>query len=268
MTGSDGAGTAPGDRWRRHLAEHNGTNPPAGANAGGPDRTEMFRWRPEETAERRTRPSLQPALEALPQGGSVLDVGVGGGSSSLVLAPRVGFIVGVDRDEDMLASFRESAGRLGVPVQTVLGAWPEVAGEVEPVDVAVSHHALYGVAAIEEFVLALTERARHRVVVELLAHPPNARLDPLWKAFHGTERPDWLVADDAQAVLEALGLSVDRVDRHMPARPRPATPAAVRFARSRLGVGAERDPEIAAFLAAQEPAGEHLVSLSWPGLAA
>jgi hypothetical protein len=129
------------------------------------------------------------------------------------------------------------------------------------------------------------------VVVELLAHPPNARLDPLWKIFHGTDRPDWLVADDAQAVLVALGLSVDRVDRHMPARPRPVTPAGVRFARSRLGVGAERDPEIAAFLAArfarsrlgvgaerdpeiaaflaaQEPAGEHLVSLSWPGTAA
>ena len=228
---------------------------------------EMFRWRPEELDERRARPSLQPALEALPPGGSVLDVGVGGGSSSLVLVPRPGLIVGVDPLPGMLDSFRDSATGLGMAVRTVLGAWPDVARQVEPADLVVCHHAIYGVAAIEAFVAALTARARKRVVLELMNRPPGAEIDPLWTRFHGLERADWPVADVAHDVLTAMGLAVERADKIMPPRRREVTPASVASARRRLFVGPEHDGEIEEFLRNHQPEGEHLVALWWLGTA-
>src|SRR5947209_12604145 len=139
---------------------------------------QRFRWKPEDDAAQPVRPSRRRALEALPEGGSVLDVGVGGGASSLGLVPRAGLIVGVDPMEGMLASFEASAAAAGVPVRAVLGKWPDVADQVEPADVAVCHHAMYRVAEIEDFVTALTTHARRRVVVELSAHSPLAGLNP------------------------------------------------------------------------------------------
>ena len=184
--------TEAGDRWRRSL-DALAVPQDIRAKAAEPDWTlepQRFRWRPEEDAKQPVRPSRRWALEALPEGGAVLDVGVGGGASSLGLVPKVGLIVGVDRLSDMLASFRASAAQAGVAVRTVLGDWPDVAGQVEPVDVAVCHHALYSVAEIEDSVNAMTVRARRRVVVELSEHTPLAALNPLWKVLHGIERPD------------------------------------------------------------------------------
>jgi SAM-dependent methyltransferase len=228
---------------------------------------EMFRWRPEQDAERPVRPSRRRALEALPDAGSVLDVGVGGGASSLGLAPTVSSITGVDRLPGMLELFESSARVAGVVPSAVLGSWPDVADQVQPVDVAVCHHALYGVAEIEPFVRALTDRARHRVVLELSADPPLRRLNPLWKAFHGIERPDWPVADEAQAVLDAMGLAVAREDTVEPARTQDVTAELVAFARRRLHVGADRDAEIEGFLRTTPPPTQTIVALWWPGAA-
>lgn len=259
----------PGDRWRDALLQ---STVPQDIidNAPEPEvrlEPERFRWRPEEDAAQPVRPSRRRALEALPEKGSVLDVGVGGGASSLGLAPRVGTIIGVDPMEGMLESLEASARDAGVATRAVLGSWPDVAGEVEPADVTVCHHAMYRVAEIEDFVAALTARARHRVVVELSAHSPLAGLNPLWKAIHGIERPDPLVADQAQAVLTAMGLAVEREDILLPPRVQEVTPHLVAFARRRLYVGPERDPEIEDFLRAREPQEQRVVALWWPGAA-
>jgi SAM-dependent methyltransferase len=229
---------------------------------------QRFRWRPEEDARQPVRPSRRRALEALPDGGSVLDVGVGGGASSLGLVPKPGLIVGVDPMEGMLESFRDSARAVEVAVRTVLGAWPDVADQVDPADVAVCHHAMYRVVEIEEFVAALTARARHRVVLELSAHSPLAALNPLWKTIHGIDRPDFLVADEAEAVLRALGLAVEREDMLLPARAQEVTPELVAFSRRRLYVGPEHDREIEDFLRNRRPQPHRVVALWWPGAAA
>lgn len=257
----------PGDRWRRSLKA--AAPPPSVVDGGtGPGWTlepERFRWRPEVDAQQPVRPSRRRALEALPQGGAVLDVGVGGGASSLGLVPRAGHITGVDRLEGMLESFRASATAAGVAVRAVLGTWPEVAGEVEPADVVVCHHAMYGVEEVEEFVTALTARARRRVVLELSALPPMAGLDPLWRAIHGVDRPEHRVADDAEATLVAMGLPVAREDVVLPPRTLEVTPETVAFARRRLHVGEERDAEIAELLRARGPREQRVVALWWPG---
>ena len=228
---------------------------------------ERFRWRPEEDARQPVRPSRRRALEALPEGGSVLDVGVGGGASSLGLVPKAGRITGVDRLEGMLEAFAASARAAGVASQCVLGAWPDVAAQVEPADVAVCHHAVYGVVEIEPFLEALTTHARRRVVLEVSAERPMAGLNPLWKAFHGVDRPNRPVADDLQAVAAALGMAVEREDMDLPARTQEVTPDLVAFVRRRVCVGEERDPEIAAFLRGSEPQEQRVVALWWPGTA-
>ncbi len=228
---------------------------------------EMFRWRPDEDAAKPVRPSRRRALEALPEGGSVLDVGVGGGASSLGLAPRVATITGVDPLEGMLASFEESARAAGVTAKPLHGTWPEVAAEVEPVDVAVCHHAIYGVTEIEPFLAALTGAARHRVVLEVGTHPPLIGLNPLWKAFHGFERADRPVADDVEAVLASLGVAVEREDLLLPPGSDEVTPERVAFTRRRLCVGPDRDPEIAEFLEGLPPQELQVAALWWPGAA-
>ena len=257
----------PGDRWREALRA---TAVPAEIVERSPEppptlEPERFRWRPDEDATQPVRPSRRRALEALPAGGTVLDVGVGGGASSLGLAARAGLIVGVDGSEGMLQAFVASAEAMGVAAKAVLGWWPEVAGEAEPADVAVCHHAMYRVEEVEEFVEALTAHARHRVVVELSARSPLAGLEPLWRSIHGLERPDWLVADELEAVLRTMGLGVEREDMVLPGRPQDVTPELVAFARRRLYVGPEHDPEIERFLRDREVQDHRVVALWWPG---
>lgn len=226
---------------------------------------EMFRYRPDLDATMPVRPSRRAALEALPEGGSVVDVGCGGGASSFGLRTRAGLITGVDRQPDMLLLFEETARDLGVTVRTFLGAWPEVAEVVPAADVAVCHHAFYAAEDLEAHVRALTEHARHRVVLEMSAHPPLVSLNPLLERLHGTTRRDWPVADLAQQVVAEMGYAVEREDIEVEPRPREVTPDWVGFVRRRLYVGPEADPVIEEFLRSQPPQSQQVVALWWPG---
>jgi 2-polyprenyl-3-methyl-5-hydroxy-6-metoxy-1,4-benzoquinol methylase len=257
------------ERWRENIrrAEVPQAILDAAPEPGFTLEPERFRWKPEEDAKQPVRPSRRRALEALPEGGSVLDVGVGGGASSLGLVPKAGLIIGVDPLEGMLASFRDSASAAGVVTKAVLGSWPDVAGEVPPADVAVCHHAIYREEQIEDFLLAMTSHARHRVVIEVSEHSPLAALNPLWMSFHGVERPDWLVPDTLQAVLEQMGCVVQREDIVLPPAVQEVTPQTVAFARRRLYVGPERDPEIEDFLRTREPQEHRVAALWWAGQA-
>jgi len=174
-------------------------------------------------------------------------------------------ITGVDRHEGMLELFEATARASGVQVQTVLGRWPEVADEVEPADVAVCHHAIYDVLDIEDFISALTSRARRRVVLEVCATPPDAGVDPLWKVLHGIERLPRMVGDDVQTVLVSMGLAVEREDIVLPARKQAVTPKLVSLVRRRLHVGADRDQEIVEFLNARAPEALPVIALWWAG---
>ncbi len=189
-------------------------------------------------------PSRRAALDLLGAGGSVLDVGCGGGEAAFALVGHMTGVVGVDRQADMLAVFAGTARARGVPFRTVEGRWPDAAAAAGPADVVVSHHVLHNVVDLPPFLLALTAAARRGVVVEMLGQHPMAWLDPLWERFHGLRRPRPATTDDALAVLAELGVApaVTRWERRTPPRQDPVWVA------RRLCLPADRVPEVDAAL--------------------
>lgn len=152
-------------------------------------------------------PTHRAVLDALGEGGTVLDVGAGAGAASLPCVAAITRIIAVDTDAALLAAFAERARALSLPYRTVQGRWPEVAARVEPVDVVVCGNVLFNVADLPPFVRALNEHAGSRVVVEMAEVHPLTSLNPLWRRFHGLDRPDGPTADDAVAALRELGLA-------------------------------------------------------------
>jgi SAM-dependent methyltransferase len=172
---------------------------------------ELFARRADAAMARsETTPTTRVALEALPDRGEVLDVGAGGGATSIPLAGRAGLIVGVDGSAELLTSFRSAATAAGVRSETVLGTWPEVADDVGPSDVVVCGHVLYNVWDLAPFVRALDDHARRRVVLELTDRHPLAWMHDLWLTFHGLARPEGPTVDDCVAALGELGIEPAR----------------------------------------------------------
>src|SRR5687768_5058079 len=107
-------------------------------------------------------PSLLRAREVLAEGGSVLDVGAGGGAASLPLCPPAASVTAVDQSPQMLERFADLVERQGIDHREVEGLWPDVAGQVGAADVVVCNHVLYNVGDLVPFVTALTDHARRR----------------------------------------------------------------------------------------------------------
>jgi SAM-dependent methyltransferase len=224
-------------------------------------------------------PSNGAALEALPDGGAVLDVGCGGGAASLLLATRAGRLVGVDTSGQMLEAFTERAAAAGLPpegLETIEGPWPDVAGRTPIADVVVCNHVVYNAPELDEFALALTDHARRRVVIELTATHPLSNMSDLWLRFHGIERPRRPTADDAEAVLREIGLAPERTNWVAEGGGGFARREdLVAFVRRRLCLPESRDPEIETALSRQieEHGGRYgfggrpVVTLWWEGVA-
>lgn len=185
-------------------------------------------------------PTRRRGLEALPSGGTVLDVGCGAGAAGLALADRAGLVIGVDESAGMLAAFSERARALGVAHEEVEGRWPDVAGDVPVADVVVCAHVLHNVADLEPFVRQLDRHARRRVIVEMTVTHPLAWMTPYWQRFHDLDRPDGPTDHDALAVLAEMGIAAEAERwEHSP-----PWNDLVPFIRRRLCLSPDRDPEI------------------------
>jgi hypothetical protein len=213
---------------------------------------ELFRRRAADAGTRDPTPTTLRALEALPDGGVVLDVGVGGGATSLPLAGRASTIVGVDEQSDMLHEFETAARSAGVGTHPILGRWPGVETQTPSADVVVCGHVVYNVADLASFARALDRHAKLRVVLELTDRHPLAWMADLWERFHGLTRPSGPGAGDVVAVLCETGIEPVREGRSTRDDERGGgferREAAVALIRRRLCLPADRDEEIAGAL--------------------
>lgn len=206
------------ERWRAGLElwripEEIAARAPADPWGHSPTR---FAERTDRALAEPEGPTLARVAEALPPGGSVLDVGAGTGAASLPLAAALGELVAVDVSDAMLAELTSRAERLGVPARVVRGRWPAVAAETPAADVAVCAHVVYNVPDLAGFLTELTRHARRRVVLELTGRHPLSWLNPLWQHFHGVTRPSRPTARDVIDIAERLGYDVRHESRQAP----------------------------------------------------
>jgi len=195
----------------------------------------------------------------------VLDVGAGAGAASLALVPPAARIVGVDESATMLEAFAAAADERGVRHSEVCGRWPDVAPSAPDADVVVCHHVFYNVATLAPFALALSDHAGRRVVAELTAVHPQTSLNPLWRRFHGLERPSGPRAEDALAVLAEAG-----IEAHLERFGRPPRwsgrdrAEVVAFVRRQLCLPLDREAEVDDALGAEPAiAPDEAVTLWW-----
>jgi SAM-dependent methyltransferase len=209
-------------------------------------------------AETTLSPSHRRALEALPAGGTVLDVGAGGGAMSRPLRERAGRITAVDTSAAMLAQSGADA--------RIEGRWPEVAPAGGVADLVVCGHVVYNVADIAPFIAALTAAARRRVVLEFTTvHPLHNPVESeLWRRVWGLERPDGPRAGDLLGVLGELGIAA-HAERW--AQERADSPerfaARVTLVRRHLCLPVEREAEVRAALRRAPVRPRELVTAWW-----
>jgi SAM-dependent methyltransferase len=259
--------TDPVERWAEQL---DGWAIPPEILAGAPE--PPWGFEPSEFAVDDGGPvetaSSAVEREVLPPGGSVLDVGSGGGRGSLVLAPPAVVIHAVDESAAMLDLFEQTAEGRGITVVTHRGRWPDIADAVPPADVVICHHVVYNVPDIVPFLVALTGHARLAVVVELTSSHPMTGWRDVWRRFWDLDRPMGPTADEFVTIVRQLGWSPEvwRRQRSLDDLPFLDPERAVRSTRRRLCLPLERTDEVAEYLR-DHPLRwpSEVVTVRWPG---
>lgn len=245
---------SPATRWASALAEWAIPEPILAAAPESPWVLPPEFFKVDESVVADDRPSRRLARAALGPGGSVLDVGCGGGAASVPLVPQALQITGVDERASMLQNFAAACSQAGVGHRETEGRWPDVADEVAVADVVVCNHVVYNVTEIGPFVRALTEHARRLVVVELTAAHPTSPFNYLWEQFWQLSRPGQPSAELFLEVVREQGYQPVAEswvrDRHVTTVSRADY---VAFARRRLCLPADRDPEMEAALGDRWP---------------
>ena len=208
--------------------------------------------------------SHQRAREALPVGGSVLDIGCGGGIGAFAITPPAGHVIGVDHQQEMLDLFNQNAADRGVTSETHLGMWPDLAPETSVADVVTVHHVAFNVGDIVPFFAALNSHARKRVVIEVPVIHPMSNMNEGWKHFWNFIRPTVPVASDLVDVLAEMGIAatIEYFDGEILLDKK--VDGANGFIRRRLCLPEDRQPEIDAFIAANPlPERRNLAVIWW-----
>ena len=168
-------------------------------------RAEGFRKFVQEAAGQ-SDPLIECIRKHLRADDTVLDVGAGTGRHSVALAREARRVTALDPSGAMLQFLREDIEALSLGnVDVVEGSWPDAAGDVPEVDVAVSSHVLYPIEDIVPFLQALDAQARRLCVLHLMTSQPWFDQIELWEAVHGEARRPQPTYIDAVNVLRQLG---------------------------------------------------------------
>jgi SAM-dependent methyltransferase len=193
--------------------------------------------------------SHQRAREAMPVGGTVLDIGCGGGVATYAITPPAAHAIGVDEQEAMLDLYKSNAVKYGITVETVLGQWPAVSAQTPIADVVTVHHVVFNVGEIVPFLAALNSHARKRVVIEAPVVHPMTNMSDGWKHFWNLIRPTVPHAGDLISVLDEMGIKANIEYFESEILLDKKVEGANGFIRRRLCLPEERQGEIDAFLA-------------------
>lgn len=208
-------------------------------------------------------PSHARAREVLYEGAAVLDIGCGGGIAAFALVPPATRVIGVDHQDEMLEMFSVNARNRGVDSQIFEGFWPEVATNVPVADVAVAHHVLYNVPDVEDFLIAMSEHASKRAMLELPLKHPLSVAAPLWKHFWNLERPTQPSPELLLEVLQEIGFKPHIEVWKGEMRREGDLEKLTEYSRIRLCLPASRDAEIFEFLQSQPPVTERELATIW-----
>lgn len=211
-------------------------------------------------------PSRRRALQALHEvvgAPSLLDVGCGGGRAAFGLVPPTQMVFGFDQQQSMLKVFVEEAATRDVRAQTILGSWPNDAGDAPQCDVVICHHVVYNVANLAAFMTELTAHAERRVVIELTLRHPLSNLSAAWSRFWGLERPNSPTARDALSVALALGMKAHYETFVLPDEKTRVSDRDVEHTRVRLCLPASRDSDVRDFLESRRNSPRELATIWW-----
>jgi SAM-dependent methyltransferase len=209
-------------------------------------------------------PSHQKAFEALPENGTILDVGCGGGLAAFAMGKKAAKVIGVDHQSEMLEMFTENARTRNIDSEVHLGFWPDISPKVEKADVAVAHHVVYNVPDIIPFLSAINLYANKRVVIEMPQQHPLSNLSPAWTHFWKIERPIKPTPEDLVNVLSEMGIAAHLKSWTAPVRTGQELDELIEFTRIRLCLDKSRDGEIRSFLQAHpQPKVRELATIWW-----
>lgn len=193
--------------------------------------------------------SHQRSREAMPAGGSVLDIGCGGGIATYAITPPAAHVIGVDEQQAMLDLYTANAKKFSVTSETVLGQWPAVANVTPVADVVTVFHVAYNVGEIVSFLAALNSHARKRVVIEVPVIHPMSNMNEGWKHFWNLIRPTVPAASDLISVLDEMGIKATIEYFESEILLDKKGDGANGFIRRRLCLSEERQGEVDAFIA-------------------
>lgn len=123
----------------------------------------------------------------VPEGSTLIDVGGGAGRFALPLALKCEHVTVVEPADSMIEGLRESMQEAKIEnVSIVKELWEDA--KVEPADVVLAAHSIYGVVDAEGFLRKLDDSATSKVLVLAFTEQPQTHLAPFWKPIHGEDR--------------------------------------------------------------------------------
>ncbi len=201
--------------------------------------TSFFRQDPYRTGD----PALNALLRHVRPSDTVLDVGGGAGRFALPLALRCRWVTVVEPSPSMVAALKEGMQEAGITnISVFQSLWEEA--EVEPHDVVLCAHVLYGVEEVDAFVKKLLAHARRLVLVLMFMESPISVFSQAWRLVRRERRIDLPGLRLLLPVLWEMDIYPDvEMVQCAPYRAFPSWEAAVQELRRRLYISPQTPEE-------------------------